>query len=58
MLIFVGFLASDAFMASAFLHAFRANDVLYSILCRYGEIIFLGAGIALILYFEYLLHKL
>ena len=58
MLIFVGFLASVAFMISAFLHAFRPNDVLYSVLWRYGEIIFLGAGIALILYFEYLLHKL
>ncbi len=58
MIVFVGFLACVAFMASAFLHAFRPNDVWYSVLWRYGEITSLGAGIALVLCFEYLLHKI
>ena len=56
MLLFVGLLTSLSFMVSAYLHAFRPDDNFAS-LWRYGEIMFLGAGIALILYFEYLLHK-
>ena len=56
MLLFVGLLTSLSFMVSAYLHAFRPDDHFAS-LRKYGEIVFLRVGVAMILYFEYLLHK-